>query len=362
MPEQPDVMVAMSGGVDSSVVAALLLEKGYRVTGVMLRLWSEPDTPRQNACCTPEAVSEARIVADQLGFPFHEFDAVDAFRERIVQYFLDEMAFGRTPNPCPVCNPQIKWNLLLGESQKLGVNFLATGHYARLRHAADGKIEMLCALDHSKDQSYALHGLTQIQLEHTFFPLGEFKKTEVREMARKRNLRVAERPESQDLCFVSSSNYPEFLKKYIPQGQQPGDILNHQGKILGKHQGLSLYTIGQRKGLQIAAPRPLYVIAKDVQKNTLIVGFEEELGQSELTASQVNWISGKSPDAPQEVLVKIRYKAEFAPGLLTPRPDSKIHIRFDHPLRDITPGQFAVIYDSDRVLGGGMIDNPIKSD
>jgi tRNA-uridine 2-sulfurtransferase len=358
MSEKPAVIVAMSGGVDSSVVAALLLEKGYAVTGVMLRLWSEPGSPRENACCTPEAVSEARLVADQLGFPFHEVDAIDLFHQRIVQYFLAELAHGRTPNPCPVCNPQIKWDILLGEAQRSKSDFLATGHYARLRRTLDGKMELLRACDPRKDQSYVLHHLSQNQLEHTLFPLGEYTKTEVRAMARKRNLRVAERPESQDLCFVSSNDYPDFLKKYLPQGLRPGDIMNREGKILGRHQGLAQYTIGQRKGLQIAAPRPLYVISKNIKHNTLIVGYEEELGQSELIASSLSWISEVSPDKPLNVMVKIRSKAGFIPALLTPIKDGKIHLQFEHPLRDITPGQFAVIYDNEQVLGGGAIDDP----
>jgi tRNA-uridine 2-sulfurtransferase len=358
MIEKPAVIVAMSGGVDSSVAAALLLEQGHAVSGVMLRLWSEPGSAHENACCTPEAVSEAYLVARQLGIPFQEVDAVEQFRQRIVQYFLSELANGRTPNPCPVCNPQIKWDLLIAEARKAGAGLIATGHYARLQRASDGKVELLRASDHAKDQSYVLHHLGQSQLEQTLFPLGEYTKAEVREMARKRNLRVAERPESQDLCFVSSQDFPGFLNKYLSKSLQPGNILNREGKILGKHQGLSQYTIGQRKGLHIAATRPLYVISKNVQANTLLVGFEEELGRMELIASHVSWISGNPPNKPIHALVKIRYKAEFAPALLTPLQNGTIHAQFESSLRDITPGQFAVFYDSERVLGGGVIDDP----
>ncbi|MEI7990527.1 MAG: tRNA 2-thiouridine(34) synthase MnmA [Chloroflexota bacterium] len=349
------VVVAMSGGVDSAVAAALLVQQGHQVTGVMLHLWSEAGREDENKCCTPESAGEARREAEKMGFPFYVVEASEPFRRAVVQYFLDEYARGATPNPCIVCNPTIKWGLLLDKLKNFNADYIATGHYARLRPLLDGKIALLRALDELKDQSYMLHRLTQAQLAQTFFPLGELHKPQVREIARSLDLSVAAREESQDLCFVADRDYRDFLVKYIPTAVHPGDIVNEAGKVLGKHQGLAFYTIGQRKGIRIAAPQPYYVLDKDIPNNVLIVGTQDRLGCTELDAVSVNWIGGSPPESPCRALVKIRYKADFVEGMVTPLGIDSAHVRFEQPMRDISPGQAVVFYDGESVLGGGFI-------
>lgn len=356
MAEPQTVVIAMSGGVDSSVAAALLLEQGYRVIGMMLRLWSAPGTEESNRCCTPDAMFQARRVAAQLSIPFYAIDAQQPFYDRVVTYFLDSYTAGDTPNPCMVCNRQIRWGLLLEHTRLLGAEYLSTGHYARTQVSPDGKIQLLRGLDPLKDQSYVLSGLNQDQLAHTLWPLGELTKPQVREHARQLGLAVAERPESQDLCFLGNADYHDFLRAYRPQASQPGPILNQAGALLGQHDGLPNYTIGQRKGLRIAAPEPLYVLRKDQTRNALIVGPLEQLGASECTVQQVNWIAGSPPAERFVSDVKIRYKSEPARATIQVGSDpSQANVFFDHPLRDITPGQFAVFYAGEIVLGGGMI-------
>ncbi len=357
MSENPKtVVIAMSGGVDSSVAAALLLEQGYRVIGMMLRLWGAPGTDESNRCCTPDAMFQARRVAAQLGIPFYAVDAQQPFYDRVVTYFLDSYAAGDTPNPCMVCNRQIRWGLLLEHTRLLGADYLSTGHYARTQVSPDGKIQLLRGMDPLKDQSYVLSGLNQDQLAHTIWPLGELTKPQVRERARQLGLAVAERPESQDLCFLGNADYHAFLRTYRPQASQPGPILNQAGALLGQHDGLPNYTIGQRKGLRIAAPEPLYVLRKDSARNALIVGPLEHLGSSECEVHQVNWIAGSPPADSFVADVKIRYKSEPACATIQVSSDpGQVKINFAHPLRDITPGQFAVFYSGEIVLGGGMI-------
>lgn len=356
------VVVAMSGGVDSSVSAAMLKEQGYEVIGMMMRLWSEPGKETENRCCTVDSMNLARRIAAQLDIPFYAIDAKDVFRSTVVEYFMDGYSEGITPNPCLVCNRRIRWEFLLKRALALGADFMATGHYARLRsadgrerRAGSGETELLKARDHHKDQSYVLHVLNQGQLVHAMFPLGEYTKPQVRELARKYNLPVAERSDSQDLCFLGAGSYQEFLERNIPTIINPGAIINKTGLEIGQHRGLAFYTIGQRRGLGIASDQPLYVIEKDIQQNTLIVGRLEELGDDELIAKDVNWITGSAPSEAIEAEIKIRYQSRFAKGLVTPLPDKRMHIKFDESMRDITPGQAAVIYNGDICLGGGII-------
>lgn len=349
------VVVAMSGGVDSSVAAALLREQGYEVIGMMMRLWSEPGCESDNRCCTPESMALARRMAAKLGIPFYAIDAQQPFHDTVVTYFMDGYAQGDTPNPCLVCNRHIRWEFLLQRALAAGADYMATGHYARLGQDRAGRFQLLRAVDRAKDQSYVLHVLGQEQLAHALFPLGEFTKPRVREMARRFNLPVAERPDSQDLCFLGEGDYRTFLRRNAPQLENPGPILTRTGEQLGQHQGLAYYTIGQRKGLGIAAPDPLYVLAKDLHRNALIVGPKEQLGQSELLAAGVNWVAGAAPTEVQRLQVKIRYKAVEAWAVVTPLPGSRAHVRFDEPLRDIAPGQAAVFYDGEVCLGGGII-------
>lgn len=349
------VVVAMSGGVDSSMAAALLLEGGYEVVGIMLRLWAEAG-PAANRCCTPAAVADARRVADALDIPFYVRDYKDIFKTSVVDYFIEAYAQSLTPNPCLVCNRQIRFGRLLDEALALDADFLATGHYARVRQTQAGAYQLLKGADSAKDQSYVLHRLGQAQLAHALFPLGEYRKSEVREMAQARGLSVFDRADSQDLCFLGNGDYREFLARHAPQAARPGPILDTAGRALGEHRGLPYYTIGQRKGLGIAAPQPLYVLALEPSRNTLIVGTAEELGRRRLTASQATYVSGSPPPGPSRITAKIRYKAKEVAATLTPLPEGRAHVHFDEPLRDVTPGQGVVFYQGDLVLGGGIIE------
>jgi tRNA-specific 2-thiouridylase len=355
MKETRRIVVAMSGGVDSSVAAAILHEQGYEVIGMMLRLWSEPETESQNRCCTPDSMALARRVAARLDIPFYVIDARQIFYDTVVSYFKQGYLQGDTPNPCLVCNQQIRWGFLLQHALSLGADRMATGHYVRLRKAEVGNVQILRAADERKDQSYVLHVLNQDQLQHAIFPLGEYSKVEVREMARRYGLPVASRPDSQDLCFLGSDDYRSFLRRNLPEVQTQGPILNTQGQPVGLHEGLAFYTIGQRKGLGVASLLPLYVVEKDLGKNALVVGPKEALGKNSFGAQQVNWVSGSPPRAPFRAEVKIRYKAAYAWCTVTPLGDDRVQVLLDEPLRDITSGQAAVFYDGDICLGGGII-------
>lgn len=352
----PLVAVAMSGGVDSSVAAALLLEQGYPLVGLMLRLWSEPGCEDNNRCCTPDAVAQARQVAAILGIPFYVIDSRDVFYSRIVGMFLEGHRVGITPNPCLACNQFIRWGFLLECAKAMGASYLATGHYARLQKTSDGKIELLRGIDLEKDQSYVLSRLNQEQLSQTFLPLGNLEKKQVRAYASNIRLPVAERKDSQDLCFLGGANYRDFLKRHAPDLLQPGPVLNSQGERLGTHEGLAFFTIGQRRGLGISGGKPLFVLEKDVSRNALIVGGEEELGRKELIAGQMNWISGAVPGKVFRGQVKIRYKARSVNATIFLIDHQKTRIKFDVALRDITPGQVAVIYNEDMVIGSGIIE------
>jgi tRNA-specific 2-thiouridylase len=350
------VVVALSGGVDSSVAAALLKRQGHEVIGMMMRLWSEPGSEAANRCCTPDAIAMARRVAARLDIPFYAVDAQQIFRDVVVQYFLDGYAQGNTPNPCLACNRYIRWDFLLQRALTLGANYLATGHYARVAVENRGKIQLLRGVDTQKDQSYVLSILTQEQLRHAIFPVGDYTKPQVRQLARDFGLPVAEREESQDLCFLGEEDYRDFLRRYLPEVENPGPIVTRYGQQVGEHRGLAFYTIGQRKGLGISSPVPMYVLAKDTSRNCLIVGKEDELGGQGLIAKDVNWVSGDLPSDRMRVQMKIRYKAVDAWGLVSPLDGSRVHIRFDAPLRDITPGQVVVFYEGDICLGGGIIE------
>jgi tRNA-uridine 2-sulfurtransferase len=350
------VVVAMSGGVDSSVAAALLKEQGYEVIGMMLRLWSEAGKEDSNRCCTPEAMSLARRVAAKLEIPFYVIDAKQTFRDTVVKYFLDGYARGETPNPCLACNRQIRWTYLLEHALALGAEFMATGHYARLRRHPDGRMELLRAVDAAKDQSYILHVLTQEKLERALFPVGERTKPVIRQMAEAFGLPTASREDSQDLCFLAGEDYRSFLQRNAPALLKPGEIVTNDGKVIGQHNGLANYTIGQRKGLGVASEVPLYVLGKDTATNRVRVGTRGELGSQDLMAVGVNWTSGRPPATTFRAEVKIRYTARAAPAevdVIDSGERARVH--FEMPQRDITPGQAAVFYDGDVVAGGGII-------
>lgn len=358
---RPRVVVAMSGGVDSSVAAALLVEEGYEVIGMMMRLWSEPgcgpDAPA-NRCCTPDQVADARRVADRLGIPFYVVDVKDYFRRSIVQFFIDEHATGRTPNPCIECNREIRFGYLLERARALGAQYLATGHYARVEKTADG-YRLRKGVDAGKDQSYVLHVLDQESLGSVLFPVGDYTKAKVREMAERLDLPVAAKQESMDLCFLGDGDYRRFLQEYAPASVQPGPILTSEGEQVGEHEGLPFYTIGQRKGLGISAGRPLYVLRKEVEDNALIVGSREELGRTELLVRDVNWLDGKVPADPLPADVKIRYKAKPLAATVYPLDDGRARVEFEAFVYGATAGQGAVFYDGDVCLGGGLIADSV---
>lgn len=350
------VLVALSGGVDSAVAAALLVEQGYEVAGAMLRLWAEggPDTAHANRCCTPEAVDRARRVADRLDIPFDLINTEAIFKSQVVDYFIAEYGAGRTPNPCIPCNRYIRFGLLLNQALATEATFLATGHYARVRHVA-GHYQLLRGRDPHKDQSYFLHTLTQGRLAHIIFPVGGLTKEEVRDLARQRGLPVAEQPESQDICFLAAGDYRRFLAHQVPHLFRPGPIRDTSGRVLGQHQGLPAYTIGQRKGLGVTAAEPLYVLAIEPAENTLIVGTAKELGRDECLVEDMHYIGEETPTATFRATAQIRYRARPTTVTVTPLPDRRAHVRFASPQRDITPGQFLVLYDGEVVLGGGDI-------
>lgn len=357
------MVVAMSGGVDSSLAAALLQEQGAEVTGVMMRLWSEiaAGEGSSNKCCSLEAVDDARRVADQLRIPFYLVNVERPFKEQVVDFTVRGYLAGVTPNPCVQCNRTIRFDYLFEYALSLGADFLATGHYARVRQGPEpgeqARHQLLRGVDEAKDQSYVLHVLTQHHLGRVMFPVGELSKAEVRQMAAERGLAVAGRHDSQDLCFLADGDYRRFLRDWAPAGAiRPGPIVDRQGRVLGEHQGLPFYTIGQRKGLGIAGGQPLYVLELDAAQNAVVAGPAEALGGDELMARQVNWIAGHPPPAVVPAQVKIRYRAVPAPAVVTPLPENRAHVRFARPLRDITPGQSAVFYDDEVCLGGGVID------
>jgi len=379
------VVVAMSGGVDSSVAAALLVEQGYEVIGVMLRLWAE-DLPPQppslagrgeasspplpgegspragegpgvgsNRCCSLESIHDARGVADRLGIPFYVINAEAPFKREVVDPFIAGYAAGVTPNPCLACNRRIRFGFLLDYATSLGATFLATGHYARIRRDAVGRFQLLRGADRAKDQSYVLSVLTQADLARVLFPVGEYTKLEVRDLAAERGLPTASRADSQDLCFVADGDYRRFLADHAPEAVRPGPIRDREGRRLGTHRGLAAYTIGQRSGLGIATAQPLYVLALDAARNALVVGTAAELGSRGLRAGPVNWVAGAPPGVLIRAEAQIRYRARPADAWVTPRPDGSAEVAFDAAVRDAAPGQAVVFYAGDICLGGGVI-------
>jgi tRNA-specific 2-thiouridylase len=354
---KPRVVVAMSGGVDSSVAAALLVHDGYDVIGIMMRLWSAPSSGGpivQNRCCTPDQIAVARKVADKLGIRLYVIDVQDYFFKSVVQYFIDGHIKGETPNPCIACNRHIRFDYLLDQALSLGADYLATGHFARILNK-HGVYQILKAKDNWKDQSYVLYVLQQDQLQHLKFPIGDYTKNEVREIAEQFNLGVSAQSESMDLCFLTDGDYRKFLSTRIPEDIKPGPIADQSGRLLGVHNGLQNYTIGQRKGLGIASSQPLYVLSKKIEGNKIIVGPRESLGRKALVASEVNWLSGEFPEHASDIAVKIRYKADPVPASISLKDNEHLMVRFDEPVYGITAGQAAVIYQEDNCLGGGLI-------
>jgi tRNA-specific 2-thiouridylase len=356
--EEITVVVAMSGGVDSSVAAALLVEQGYQCIGIMMRLWAEVASGEgsTNKCCSLESVNDARRVADQLGMPFYLINAEQPFKQQVVDFFVAGYSAGATPNPCIECNRHIRFDYLLNYARRLGADYLATGHYARLRHQSDGAVHLLKAVDEQKDQSYVLSVLGQAELRDVLFPIGDYPKPLIRQMAAKRGLPVASKHDSMGLCFIADDDYRRFLRDWTANAMRPGPIVDRCGQVWGEHVGLPNYTIGQRKGLGISgAGEPMFVLELDHVHNRLIVGGEAELGRCQLVATRVNWTLDQPVADAYPAQCKIRYKARSVNCTLHPLSTGDVEVRFEEALRDITPGQGAVFYDGDLCLGGGII-------
>jgi len=353
------VMVGMSGGVDSSVAAALLLDQGYEVYGVTLKLWDEPvvcEGIRTRTCCSLEDVEDARAVAFKLGIPFYVLNMKQLFEEKVVSYFADSYLAGETPNPCIACNQYVKFQAMLDKAMALGMDYIATGHYARVIYdEKTGRYNLKKAADLSKDQSYVLYMLTQGQLERLLLPLGDYTKAEIREIAMQKGLVNARKPDSQDICFVRNGSYIDFIKEYKGIDIPEGTFVDKLGNKLGKSKGIASYTIGQRKGLGINLPEPRYVIGKDPVTNTVTLGTREEGMVSGLIARDMNYILYDKPDSEMKTMAKTRYSQKEFPVKFTAVDDNKARIVFDTPQPFIAPGQSVVLYEGDLVAGGGII-------
>lgn len=355
------VVTAMSGGVDSSVTAALLKEQGYDVIGIMMQVWPEYEAPKdEGGCCSLSAVEDARRVAQRLDIPFYVVNFQNLFQERVIDYFVDEYGKGRTPNPCIMCNQKVKFEALLRRALELDAEYVATGHYAQVFHDVDGRHIIKKGVDSAKDQTYAMWGMTQYQLKHTLLPLGKYTKEETRELAKKYNLAVHNKPDSQEICFIPDDNYGRFLKEHHPEMVKPGLILDTDGNKLGTHDGLPFYTIGQRKGLGIAVGKPIYVVELDAKRNIVIVGENKDVFGAGLYADQLNWISIPELTEPIEVEAQIRYNSPAAKATVYPAGDDRVKVIFEDMQRAITPGQSVVFFQGDLLVGGGVIAEQIK--
>jgi tRNA-specific 2-thiouridylase len=365
------IAVAMSGGVDSSVAAAVLRDSGENIVGFTMQLWNQRKAvgnvaePLPSRCCSLDDVYDARRVAEQIGFPFYVVNMEDEFDRTVVRPFVQSYLDGRTPIPCVSCNTKLKFARLAGLANSIGAKRVATGHYARVEYAkTPGRFLLKKGKDATKDQSYFLFELTQKQLSRAVFPLGEMSKPEVREVARKIGLSTADKPESQEICFVPDGNYARFVEDYASANEMGyraddsrGPVVTTSGAEIGAHNGLHRYTVGQRKGIGIASADPLYVVKIDVPRNSLVVGKREEIYKKSLIVSGINWISIAEPSRPLRANVRIRYRAPEAPAEMTPMEDGKARIDFDEPQAAITPGQAAVFYEDETVVGGGWIES-----
>lgn len=354
------VVVGMSGGVDSSVAAYLLKEQGYDVIGVTMQIWQEaaaqqPDL--EGGCCGLSAIEDARRVAAQLEIPYYVMNFRGEFQTHVIDYFIREYRLGRTPNPCIACNRYIKWEALLQRSIGIGADYIATGHYAQLGRTSDGRYALRPSASTGKDQTYALYNLTQKQLAHTLFPVGAYTKEQVREIAGQAGLKVADKPDSQEICFVPDHDYAAFISRSTGKSEPAGSFVTTDGEVLGQHQGISHYTVGQRKGLGLALGRPVFVIQIRTDTNEVVIGSKEDLMVTELTAEHMNYMAASHFVTGQRALAKIRYShaGEDCRIARISEDGSTVRLLFDRPVRAVTPGQAVVLYADGYVLGGGTI-------
>jgi tRNA-specific 2-thiouridylase len=354
------VMLGMSGGVDSSVAAAVLKDQGYEVVGVTMQIWPDMKEERkqtEGGCCSLSAVDDARRVANRLGIKYYVLNFKDIFQEKVIDYFTAEYLKGRTPNPCIACNRFVKFEALMMKAVSMGMDYIATGHYARRTYdASSGRYLLKKSVTAQKDQTYALYTMTQEQLSKTLFPIGDFEKGQVRAMARELGLPVATKPDSQEICFVEDNDYGRYISENTDAEIKPGYFVDTEGNRLGMHKGIIHYTVGQRKGLGISFGKPKFVVAIRPQDNTVVLGDADEVFSSGLTASDLNFISINELKDEMRVTAKIRYSAKEASATIRPLPDNRAVVEFDEPQRAITPGQSVVFYDGDIVVGGGIID------
>lgn len=352
------VVVGMSGGVDSSVAAYLLKEQGYDVIGVTMQIWQDEERAveeENGGCCGLSAVDDARRVAAALDIPYYVMNFKKEFKENVIDYFIDEYLHGRTPNPCIACNRYVKWESLLKRSMDIGADYIATGHYARIEQLPNGRYSLKRSATLAKDQTYALYNLTQEQLARTLMPVGEYSKDEVREMAEKINLRVANKPDSQDICFVPDGDYAGFIERTLDAELPTGNFVTLDGKVLGKHKGITHYTVGQRKGLGLALGYPAFVIEIRPETNEVVIGTNEDSMSNYVRANKLNFMSIPDLTEPMRVFAKIRYNHKGAWCTIEKTGEDEILCTFEEPQRAITPGQAVVFYDGDYVLGGGTI-------
>jgi len=354
------VMLGMSGGVDSSVAAAILKEEGYEVFGVTMQIWPDIDEGRrqtESGCCSLSAVDDARRVANRLGINYYVLNFKEVFQQKVIDYFTNEYLAGRTPNPCIACNRFIKFEALLAKAVSMGMDYVATGHYARIAYDdASGRYLLRKSVTAEKDQTYVLYTMTQYQLERTLFPIGEYRKEQVRALAREYGLPVASKPDSQEICFVEDNDYGRFITENTEAEIKPGYFVDREGNILGRHRGIIHYTVGQRKGLGVSFGKPMYVVDIRPEDNTVVLGGADEVFSGGLIASDPNFISMDKLNDEMRVTAKIRYSAKEAPAVIRPLDGNRVEVTFDEPQRAITPGQAVVFYDGDIVVGGAVID------
>ena len=359
------IAVAMSGGVDSSMAASILKDQGYEVIGFTMHLWDDsPDNKgAAGRCCSPEDLRDARRVADEIGIPHYVINLKAAFEKEVIRYFVGEYANGRTPNPCVVCNDRLKFTFLLQKAEEIGARALATGHYARIGRDPDHpeRAVLLRGTDPSKDQSYFLFTMTQAQMGKVLFPLGDKSKSEVRRLASSMRLRVAHKKESQEICFIPDNDYRKFLEsRKGKEAFKPGEIVDRKGKVLGCHQGILNYTVGQRRGLRIGGENPLYVLQLDRERNRVVVGRREELLAHGLVASKLNWMAFSQLKGEVKALAQIRHRHPGVPAILFPLEEGKVRVHFQTPQESVTPGQAVVFFRGDEILGGGWIEKSLR--